>query len=66
MILDLNASAGQSGKESTQVRADSEADGDFTPTWGKKWLFKIKPQQITLKAVGPIQKGIVTLWKQAQ
>lgn len=34
--LDPNASSGQSGKETTQIRADNETDGDFTPTWGKK------------------------------
>lgn len=40
----------------TQIRADTETDGDFTPAWEKKWLFNIKPQHITLKPAGQTKR----------
>lgn len=58
------ASAGRSGRETTQIRADTETDCDFSPAWEKKWLFNIKPQHITLEAAGQTQKGIESLGKQ--
>lgn len=50
------ASAGWSGRETTQIKADIETDGDFTPAWEKKWLFNIKPQHITLKPAGQTKR----------
>lgn len=57
-------SAGQFGRETSQIIADTETDGDFTPAWEKKWLFNIKRQQITLKPAGQTQKGVMDLGKQ--
>lgn len=53
---DAGASTGQSGRDTTQIRADTETDGDFTPAWEKKWLFNIKPQHITLKPAGQTKR----------
>lgn len=62
-MLGLSVSAGRSGRENTQIRAHTEADGDFTPAWEKKRLFNIKPQQIIFKPAGQTQKGITSLGK---
>lgn len=64
MMLHIMKSAGQFGRETSQIIADTETDGDFTPAWEKKWLFNIKRQQITLKPAGQTQKGVMDLGKQ--
>lgn len=57
--------AGQFGRQTFQIIADTETDGGFTPAWKKKRLFNIKRQQITLKSAGQTQKGIMILGKQS-
>lgn len=50
------SSVGWCCRKTTQIRAGTETDGDFTPAWEKKWLFNIKPQHITLKPAGQTKR----------
>lgn len=63
-MLPIMKAAGQFGRQTFQIIADTEADGGFTPAWKKKWLFNIKCLQITLKSAGQTQKGIMNLGEQ--